>query len=128
MTITKKPVILIVDDEQDARATLLDYLGKRFSCELKEAKDGEEAVNFAKTTHCDIILLDIKMPRKSGMTVIKEVKEVSPSTGIIVISAYVSDDVCDEATRLGAHDYIVKPVDLKAVEIKVGQMLKSKIE
>jgi YesN/AraC family two-component response regulator len=70
------------------------------------------------------MLLDIKMPKKSGMAVIKETKEISPNVDIIVISAWVSDEVAEEATRLGATDYAVKPMDMKAISMKFAGILK----
>jgi two-component system response regulator HydG len=120
----RKPVVLVVDDEVDARNTIINFLEERFDCKYREAKDGEEAVQFVKSNPCDIMLLDIKMPKKSGMAVIKETKEISPNVDIIVISAWVSDEVAEEATRLGATDYAVKPMDMKAISMKFAGILK----
>ena len=121
-----KPVVLIVDDEPDARTTLNDFLSRRFDCEFYEVADGDEALKFVKTNHCDIMPLDIKMPKRSGMSVIMETKKIDPKVDILVISAWVSDEVAEEATKLGANDYAVKPVDLKVVELKVRKMLERK--
>lgn len=121
-----KPVILIVDDEAEARSTILDYLEARFDCDFKEAPDGESAVNFVKSNPCDIMLLDIKMPKKSGITVIKESKEINPKLDILVISAWVNDDVAEEASKLGATDYAVKPLDLKVIEHKFRKILEKR--
>lgn len=122
----KKPVVLIVDDEQGARSMIMNFLKERYDCEYAEAKDGEEAVNFIKSHPCDIALLDIKMPRKSGIDVIKEAKEINPKIDIIVISAWLSDEVSQEAVEAGASDYLVKPADLKVVSMKFSDMLRRK--
>lgn len=122
----RKPVILIVDDEADARSAIVSYLELRFDCDFNQAADGDEAVNFVKANPCDVMLLDIKMPKKSGITVIKEVKEINPKVDILVVSAWVYDDVAEEATRLGATDYAVKPLDLKVVEFKFTRILKKR--
>jgi len=90
---------------------------------FKEANDGDEAVEFVKQNPCDLILLDIKMPKKSGMTVVKEAKEINPKIDILIVSAWVSDDVAEEALKLGATDYAVKPMDLKAISLKFSNIL-----
>jgi YesN/AraC family two-component response regulator len=121
-----RPTVLIVDDEEGARSTVSNFLKERYDCEFAEAKDGEEAVNFVKCHPCDVMILDIKMPKKSGITVIKEAKEINPGISILVISAWVSDDVSQEAVEIGATDYLVKPVDLKVVSMKLSDALSKK--
>jgi len=121
-----KPVILVVDDEAEARVMIINFLKDRFDCEFHEAKDGEDALQFVKEHTCDLMLLDIKLPRKSGTVVIKETKELNPKIDILVVSAYASDDVAEEALELGATDYAVKPLDLKAISLKVTNILKKR--
>jgi len=121
-----KPVILVVDDENEAREMIINFLKDRFDCEFKEAKDGESALEFVKDHPCDLMLLDIKLPRKSGTVVIKEAKELNPKVDILVVSAYASDDVAEEALELGATDYAVKPLDLRAISLKVANILKKR--
>ena len=118
-----KPCVLVVDDENDARSTLINFLKPRYDCEYREAKDGEEAIEFIKSYPCDIVILDIKMPKKSGMTVVKEAKQLNPKLDILIVSAWVSDDVAEEAMKLGATDYAVKPMDLKAISLKFSNIL-----
>ena len=118
-----KPIILVVDDEKDARSTIINFLKERYECEFKEAKDGDEAVEYIKSNPCDIMILDIKMPRKSGITVVKETKVIKPDIDILIVSAWVSDDVAEEAMKLGATDYAVKPLDLKAISLKFANIL-----
>ena len=118
-----KPSILVVDDEEDARSTIIGFLETRYDCEFKEAKDGYEAVKFVKDNPCDVMILDIKMPKKGGISVIKEAKEINPNIDILIVSAYVSDDVAEEALKLGATDYAVKPLELKAISLKFANIL-----
>jgi len=124
--IMNKPMVLIADDEAGARSTILNFLKERYNCEFAEARDGEEAVNFVKCHPCDVIILDIKMPKKGGIAVIRESKAINPDIGILVISAWISDDVSQEAVEAGAIDYLVKPVDLKIVSIKLSDVLLKK--
>lgn len=118
-----KPVVLVVDDEVDARNTIIDFLEARYDCKYREAKDGEEAVHFVKSNPCDVMILDIKMPKKGGIAVIKEAKAINPKVDIIVVSAYVSDEVAEDAMKLGATDYAVKPLDLGAISLKFSNIL-----
>ena len=119
----KKPIILIVDDVAEIRKTLHDFLEMRYEAEFIEARDGEKAVEYVKSNPCDLILLDIKMPKKSGITVIKEVKAHDPKIDILVVSSYTSEDVAEEALQDGATDYATKPVNLKVVDSKVKKIL-----
>lgn len=119
----KKPVVLIVDDEKDARSTILYFLNDRYDCDFEEAQDGEEALAFVKSRHCDVMLLDIKMPKKSGMSVIKEAKEINTDIDILIISGWVSEEVAEEAVRQGATDYAIKPIDLKVISLKFANIL-----
>lgn len=118
-----KPVILIVDDIEEIRKSLREFLQMRYEGEFKEAQDGEEAVVYIKSNPCDLVILDIKMPRKNGIVVIKEAKEHNPKIDILVVSAYMSDDVAEEAFKNGATDYAVKPMNLKVVESKIQKIL-----
>lgn len=122
----RKPFVLVVDDEPDARSMVINFLKERHNCEFTEAKDGEEAVNFLKCHPCDIMILDIKMPKKGGIAVIKEAKEMNPKIDILVISAWVSDEVSQEAVECGATDYLAKPIDLKVVSMKFSDILQKK--
>lgn len=122
----KKPVILIVDDIGDVRKTLREYLEMRFEGEFNEAADGDEAAEFIKSYPCDLVLLDIKMPKKSGIIVIKEAKEYNPKIDILIVSAYLSDDVVKQAFEYGATDYCVKPVNLMALESKIVKILEKR--
>ncbi len=121
-----KPIVLVVDDEADARSSITSYLELRFDCDFRQASDGDEAVTFVKSNPCDVMLLDIKMPKKSGIVVIKEAKEINPKLDILVVSAWVSDDVAEEAAKIGATDYAVKPLDLKVVEFKLKKILEKR--
>ncbi|MBL7070943.1 MAG: response regulator [Candidatus Omnitrophica bacterium] len=118
-----KPVILVVDDESEARSVIITFLKDRYECDFFEAEDGEEAVKFVQSRSCDVMILDIKMPKKNGMAVIKEAKGINAGLDILIISGWVSDDVAKEAMDSGATDYAVKPMDLKAINLKFAGIL-----
>jgi YesN/AraC family two-component response regulator len=121
-----KPVVLVVDDEVGVRNTIIDFLEIRYDCKFREAKDGDEAVHFVKSSPCDVMILDIKMPKKGGIAVIKEAKEINPKIDILVVSAYVSDEVSEEAMKLGATDYAMKPLDLSVISLKFSSILEKR--
>ena len=105
---------------------LTDFLAMRYQCEIKEAQDGNEAMAFIKNNPCDVMILDIRMPKKGGIDVIKETKAIKPDIDILVISAWLSDDVSHEAVRLGANDYVIKPLDLKVFNLKFANILEKR--
>ena len=121
-----KPVVLIVDDEKEQRSLILNFLKLRYDCTFEEAEDGNGAVDFVKSNPCDLMLLDIRMPKKGGMDVIKEAKEIKPDMDIIIVSGYISDDVVGEAMELGATDFVVKPIDLKHLMMKFETILEKR--
>ena len=79
----------------------------------------------------DIILLDVRMPGISGIDAISEIKQISPDSRVIVISAWKSPDVATKAMSMGAFDYLDKPVDFKVFQerlesalISIGKLVK----
>ena len=129
----EKPRLLIVDDEKDARQFLKDFINQKFECDLSEASDGKEAIEKVKKDHYDIVLLDIKMPGMSGIDVLKEIKTVSPDSRVMIISAWKSADVVNQAVKTGANDYIGKPVSssvllekLKNSLLSIGKLIPKK--
>ena len=75
-----------------------------------------------KKTSIDIVILDIKMPKISGFEVLKEIKEISPNTKVLIASGYKSVETAQEAIKLGASDYIVKPFETEKVLNTVKQL------
>lgn len=116
--------ILIVDDEQDTRNTLNDYLFQRIHCDIVEAADGYQAIQKLKEAKFDLMLLDIKMPGISGTDVIKEARKLALSLSIIVITNWDSSEISQHVKEAGA-DYIPKPFSLKVVRNKVEEKLKA---
>ena len=120
------PKILIVDDEADVRENIKSYLARRIECVIQEAPDGKQALELINKESFDLILLDIKMQGISGMGVLKKTKISHPDTDIIMITAYDSEQVCREALKEGAVDFIVKPSTLEVICSKVTHILKKR--
>ena len=114
--------ILVVDDEADIREsleTLLDLEG--YSVEL--AQNATEGLRKMESGHYDLVLLDLMMPDRSGMEVLKEVRERDTETPIIMITAYGSVEVAVNALKAGASYYFSKPWDNEKLLIEVDQMI-----
>ena len=117
------PTLLLVDDEEEFRKTIREFISNRYECVIGEAAEGAAALEAAGRINPDIIFLDIKMPGLSGMDVIAQIKAVSPSARVIVISAWKSAEVVAQAVANGAADYISKPVSLTAFNEKLKTTL-----
>lgn len=122
----KKAVVLVVDDDPGARSGIMEFLGLRFDCDFKEAGDGEEAVQFVKSNHCDIMFLDVKLPKKNGAVVLKEAKEIDPEIDVIVTTAYSGDEVADDSLKRSASEYLTKPMKMEVLAQKFGNILKKR--
>ncbi len=117
--------VLVVDDEKQARETMLDALSRNFGRELEfyEAEDGLNAVCIALLRRVDLVLMDIFMPGMSGMAAAKNIKKQLPGIKIIFVTAYDRFEYAQDALRLGASDYILKPFREKVLTAAVRQAL-----
>ena len=107
--------ILVVDDEASVCDLLKDFLTLK-GYEVLTASDGYTAINKIKEVCPYLVLLDIVMPGISGMEVLKEIKKLSPKTGVIMITAVPDQEIITESIDLGASDYVTKPMNLNHVE------------
>lgn len=106
-----KKLILIVEDEISMRKNLSDLLiSENFL--IEEASDGEEAVEKIFSLKPDIILLDVNLPKKDGLQVLKECKDKNVTAPIIILTAFGTSERAIEAMKHGAFEYIEKPFDL----------------
>ena len=106
--------ILVVDDEVLMRNFLVEAL-KRKGIETIAAENGEKALNLLKDHSFDMVITDMKMPGLTGMDVLKYVKEVSPRTLVIVVTAFGTIENAVEAMRSGAFHYLIKPFSLESL-------------
>jgi heterodisulfide reductase subunit A len=104
-----KPV-LIVDDEPIVRESIRDWL-KDAGYEVYTAESGEEALSLVAKQDFGVIVIDVRLPGITGIKALTEVKQQKPQIKSIVITAYPSAELAAEAIKLGAVDYLVKPVN-----------------
>jgi DNA-binding NtrC family response regulator len=101
--------ILVVDDEAIVRDSIGDWL-RTAGYQVETAETGEEALEMVEKKEYSILILDVRLPGKSGIQVLREVKASKPHIKSIIITAFPSEGLADEAMRLGAVDYLIKPV------------------
>ena len=117
--------ILIADDEPLIRKSLYEAL-RIEGYEAEMASDGEEAWEKIETTPVDIVIADIKMPKLSGIDLLKRLKAKYPEFPVILITGYGTIEQAVEAMRLGASDYITKPIMDGEIKIVIKKLLEQK--
>ena len=123
----KLSTILVVDDNELNRDMLSRRLNRK-GFETAVAIDGFKALEWLEDNDCDLILLDIMMPGMSGIEVLEKIRETQDKTQMPVIMATANgsgDDVA-EALKLGANDYVIKPLDFKVVMARINTQLEMK--
>jgi DNA-binding NtrC family response regulator len=101
--------VLVVDDEDVVRLSYAAALASA-NCELATARSGAEALRAMEREPCDVVFLDLRMPGQDGMSVLREMKAKWPESEYVIVTGYPSVDTAKEAVRLGAFDYLAKPV------------------
>ncbi|MGE5809694.1 MAG: sigma-54-dependent transcriptional regulator [Nitrospirota bacterium] len=121
----EKANILIVDDEKDICMALNMLLTKE-GYTVKEAYNGEQAMERIKQENFDVVMTDIKMEKMDGFEVLKQVQKVSPETSVILMTAFATVGSAVEAMRAGAADYITKPFLNDEIRLTVKRLLQSR--
>ncbi len=101
--------ILIVDDEPIVRESIRDWL-KDAGYEVVTAETGEEALEIVNQRDFGVIVIDVRLPGKTGIKVLQEIKAIKPQIKSVVITAYPTAEVATETKKLGAIDFLIKPV------------------
>jgi diguanylate cyclase (GGDEF)-like protein len=102
--------ILVAEDEEIIREMLFSYLTEEGYI-VDTAATGDQAVARAREQAYHVVITDIRLPGANGMEVLRAAKETAPETEVIVMTAFSTEDLAIEAVRLGAYDYLKKPVD-----------------
>jgi DNA-binding NtrC family response regulator len=117
--------ILIVDDEMSVRSSLEEWF-REDGFRVETAEDGQAALRAMEHGPFDVVLLDLKMPGMDGIAVQKRVREIDPEATIIILTAYATVETAVEALKLGAYDYVTKPVDPDDLSHLVQNALRSR--
>ena len=116
------PTILVVDDEPSIRRTLREIFEYE-DFDVEEAVDGEEALQKMRENQYDLVMLDVKMPKRDGLEVLQIVRGEMPEVPIVMISGHGTIETAVEATKLGAYDFIEKPPDLNRLLLTIRNAL-----
>src|SRR5215216_4682749 len=120
--LSQRAKLLIIDDEWQIRNLLVDLLGSVYDC--SEASSAEDALAALSHETFDLVISDIDMGGMSGLELVPRVHSLSPDTVVVMISGNQDIGFAIEALRVGAFDYITKPLDLRHVEASVERALK----
>ncbi|MCL2334955.1 MAG: response regulator [Endomicrobia bacterium] len=112
--------ILVIEDEEIVKETLAENL-KEQGFAVETAEDAQSALTMIKQFYYDILLVDYRLPDMNGLALIKEAAAISKDSVSIVVTGYSSVETAVDAMRMGAYDYLLKPLDIEALveEIKV---------
>jgi two-component system, NtrC family, response regulator HydG len=112
--------ILIVDDDFAHRTMLKKLLGG-WGYEVFEADDGSEAIENVHKQSFDLILMDIRMLKVSGIEALEKIKIINPAIPVIIMTAYASVETAVDALKKGAYDYLTKPLDFDELKIAINR-------
>lgn len=118
MESTREIRVLLVDDEKD----FADILAKRLDVRdfnVACVYTGEEALKLIQSEEYDLVLLDVMMPGRSGLDILKEIKAYDPMIPIIMLTGHARVNTAIEGIELGAYDYLIKPVEIQVLVEKM---------
>ena len=114
----KKESILVVEDEEIMRESLVDWFSSE-DHKVDAASDGDKALEAFDLQDYDVMIVDLKLPGRDGLSVLSEVRVKNPKAKVIIVTAYPSVDTAVEAMRRGAVDYLPKPFELDRLETSI---------
>ena len=119
---TEKSTILVVDDDH-AHRTMLNTLISGWGYAVSEADDGSSAVEKVKETTFDLVLMDVRMVKISGLEALETIKAHNPAIPVIIMTAYSSVETAVKALKQGAHDYLTKPLDFDKLRLTIDRAM-----
>jgi len=120
-----KENILIIDDEASIRSSLKGILEDE-GFQVTSVETGEEGLEAIRNQNVDLVLLDIWLPKMNGVDVLKKIKAMEESPQVVMISGHGTIETAVRATKLGAHDFLEKPLSLEKVVLTVRNSLRQK--
>lgn len=119
--------ILVVDDESAIRDILMNFLTK-YNHQVSLAESGEKAISLVQENIFDVAIVDLKMGEIGGMEVLIFIKDISPDTEVIMITGYGTIDIAVKAMRLGAYDFITKPLlDYEKLKLIIERIMEKRV-
>jgi len=118
--------VLVVDDAAFMRVVLKDILVASGFQNIIEAGDGAAAINAYQQHRPDIVTMDINMPGTDGIQALRMILQMNPTAKVVMVTSVEQKHVVQEAIKLGAKDYVVKPFDRGMVATVVNRVLRSR--
>lgn len=118
----EKTRILIIDDDEPGRQ-VMELLLKKAGFATLSAETGVRGVGFVREEMVDIALVDLFLPDKSGIEILREIRQLAPAVEVVVITGHASAESAVQAMKEGAFDYITKPVNFEELKIVIGKAL-----
>ena len=118
----RQNTVLVVDDDS-AHRTMLKTLIGGWGYAVSEADDGSTAVEKIKDTAFDLVLMDVRMVKVSGLEALETIKAVNPAIPVIIMTAYSSVETAVKALKQGAHDYLTKPLDFDKLRLTIERAM-----
>jgi two-component system, NtrC family, response regulator AtoC len=110
--------ILVVDDEKTLARSIKLFLGEH-GYEAEVAEDGDVALDLLEKLHPDLVFLDLRLPKTTGLELLRKIRQYDPYIAVVMLTAYGTIEGAVEAMKLGALDYLKKPIDLDELKIVV---------
>jgi two-component system response regulator HydG len=118
----KKSTVLVVDDDSAHRTMLMTLIGG-WGYAVSQADDGSTAIEKVKETSFDLVLMDVRMVKISGLEALETIKSYNPAIPVIIMTAYSSIETAVEALKQGAHDYLTKPLDFDKLRLTLERAM-----
>lgn len=116
--------ILLVDDDASIIELLVDLFSDYQNLDLKAYTDSEKAIESIQSNSYDIIITDLKMPKYTGMDILRITRQVNPGALVVLVTGFGSLETTLEAVRLGAYDYLTKPFQIPEFEMKLNSAMR----
>lgn len=113
----KKMLTILVADDDATHREVLRTLLEEWGYAVREAVDGEHAVALCRKQPFDLVLMDVRMPKKSGLEALKEIKVHNPAVPVLIMTAFSEVAAAVEAIKSGAYDYLTKPLDFEKLKV-----------
>jgi len=110
--------VLVVDDEKTLARSIKLFLGEH-GYEAEVAEDGDQALELLEKLHPDLVFLDLRLPKTTGLELLRKIRQYDPYIAVVMMTAYGTIEGAVEAMKLGALDYLKKPIDLDELKIVV---------
>jgi two-component system response regulator HydG len=119
----KKPVTVLVVDDDRSHRFMLNSMFSEWGWNVEEADDGTTAVAAVEERSYDAVLMDVRMAKMDGMEALRRIHAFNPAIPVVIMTAYSSVDSAVEAIKIGAHDYLTKPLDFDRLRLTMARAL-----